>query len=73
MVCLSLISGCLGSLGQDDSGKMLVREMEKAGVVGVYQEHGNCCTGECLVLITDSHRTLVTRLVIGPELSQAAF
>ncbi len=52
----------LGCVGNDKSGEILLREMEDSGVQTVYEVSQTHSTGICFVLLTGSHRSLITSL-----------
>lgn len=52
----------VGSVGDDDFKKQLVDANAKEGLHAEYQINSGLETGACAVILTDSHRSLVTKL-----------
>lgn len=51
-----------GSIGNDEFGKVLEKELEETGVHGYFHKEEGTPTGTCAVLIHNKERTLVANL-----------
>ena len=51
-----------GSIGNDEVGKVLEKELESTGVHGYFHKDESTPTGECAVLVHNNERTLCANL-----------
>ncbi|KAJ6232436.1 hypothetical protein M0813_04959 [Anaeramoeba flamelloides] len=66
-ICQWLLGGSgfvvdVGSIGKDANGELLLKELEKKGIVAQYSRVSDFQTGSCLVLVTGKTRTTIAHL-----------